>query len=208
MEKEDITSETLPDEAELTSPDEEEAVDDVTDDSEELSGDEQDAADALSLEELNSHLGKNFKDKESALKALKDTFKYVGKAGQLEKELKTVKDKAKNKKGDYITKEQYDTDMFYKDNPQYNEMRGTIDRIARADGITPSEVVETDEFKGLYEKVVGYDESQKAKSVLESNPRIGQASSKVKQSKQALQKQDFDGARNTAVEAVLETMTE
>ena len=44
----------------------------------EASGGQAAVADTLSLAELNTLLGKDFKDKATALKAVKDTFSYIG----------------------------------------------------------------------------------------------------------------------------------
>jgi hypothetical protein len=123
-------------------------------------------ADALSLNELNSYLGKNFTSKESALKSLKDTFSYVGK--------KTEDITPKIDPNQFISREQYEQDMFYSRNAEYStpEVREVIDAMAKAKGLSPKDVVASDTFKAVFSKVKGYDESQSLKSVLETNPRL------------------------------------
>lgn len=60
--------------------------------------------------------------------------------------------------------------MFYKDNPQYADanVRALIDKL----GTSPSEVVASPEFKAVFEKAKGFDDSQKLRTVLDSNPRL------------------------------------
>lgn len=126
-------------------------------------------SDSMSLSELNEYLGKDFKDKSVALKALKDTFSYVGKKKEdIEREVLSTFQQ--NDKTDKLAQEmeQMRKDMFYKDNPQYASLRDVIEKV----GGNPAEVVNQGWFKETYTKVSGYDESQKLKTVLESNPRL------------------------------------
>jgi hypothetical protein len=124
---------------------------------------------AMTLSELNQHLGKAFPTKEAALKSIADTFSYVGKKKEdIEKEFMSrapQTDPAIVKELESIRK-----DMFYKDNPQYADpnVRSLIEKL----GSNPSEVTSRPEFQTVFEKVKGYDESQKLKTVLDSNPRL------------------------------------
>lgn len=126
---------------------------------------------ALSLAEINKQLGKNFPTKEAALKAFSDTFSYVGKKKEdIEKEVR-----ASVQTDDRISKLAQELEIerkerFFDKNPQYADpaIRKLIDSL----GGNPSDVVNREEFKTVFEKVSGYDKSVKVKTVFESNPRI------------------------------------
>ena len=127
----------------------------------EPSGGQEAVADTLSLAELNQYLGKDFKDKATALKAVKDTFSFVGKkqettasatvSPELEAQVQSLKE-----------------EVFYSQHPEYSEYRSIIKKM----GGNPSEVVGTDEFKLLFEKVKVADDVQKKQSVVSSNSRV------------------------------------
>ena len=158
-------------------------------------------ADALSLNELNTVLGKTYKDKESALKSLKDTFSYVGK--------KTEDITPKIDPNQFISREQYETDMFYSRNAEYStpEVREVIDAMAKAKGISPKDVVSTDTFKAVFSKVKGYDESQSLRSVLETNPRLASTRDSFTKAAEMLQQGgNKDVAENLVARAVLESL--
>jgi hypothetical protein len=130
-----------------------------------------DQADSLSLAEINKLTGKNFPSRESALKSITDTFSYVGKkrddvAREVKAEISAsdVTDKLAREL------EEMRKERFFDRNPKYAEpsVRKLLERI----GGNPEQVVDSPEFKTLFEKVSGYDESQKLKTVLGSNPRI------------------------------------
>jgi hypothetical protein len=127
------------------------------------------AAEGLTLSELNATLGKNFPTKEAALKSFKDTYSYVGKkVDDIKREvLSDVKnDDRLNQLANELAEER--KERFYDRNPNYASLRSVIEKM----GTSPAEVVNTAEFKEIYEKISGYDESQKLKTVLESNPRL------------------------------------
>lgn len=125
------------------------------------------AVDALSLAELNSLLGREFKSKDSALKSIKDTFTFAttrltdvyAKVDESTKgELKKLNDTvaAQNK------------ELFYVQNPQYAPHRKLIDSL----GQNPGEVVNGDVFKETFNKLEEHGKTVKLKTVLESNPRL------------------------------------
>jgi hypothetical protein len=182
MEEEDITLETLPDELELGLADGGEAVSNVSE--------------SISLKELKEVLGKDFKDKESALKSVKDTYRFVGKP----------KETPKVDESKFISKEQYEQDMFYSKNGSFDkpEFRSIIDSIAKAKGISHRDVVELPEFKSIHEKVKGYDENQGLKTVLSTNPRLVASKDKLTQANEALRAGKKENAENLAVNAVME----
>lgn len=145
--------------------------DNLTDDSQsgathvEASDDKTAVANALTLAELNSTLGKDFKDKATALKSLRDTQSYVGKkidavvtAPVVDNALKSEVDSLKEQ-------------VFYASHP---ELKGH-ESIIKAMGTNPAEVVEGDAFKTYYEKAKVADEVANQKSVVSSNSRLSQS---------------------------------
>jgi hypothetical protein len=129
------------------------------------------APEGLTLAELNEHLGKQFPNRDSALKALKDTFSYVGKKKEdIEKEVR-----ASVQQNDGIERLSKELEVerrerFYDKNPQFADP--SIRKIIESTGKSPQEVVNSEEFKTVFNKVSEYDKSQKLRTVLESNPRL------------------------------------
>jgi len=157
-----------------------------------------DTVETLSLKELNEYLGKSFKDKDSALKSLKDTAAYVGrKKEDVEKAIDPER---------FISRDQYETDMFYSKNPEYETsgMRTVIDAMAKAEGKRPSDIVQADNFKAIFGKVRGYDENQSMKSVLETNPRLSSSRDKFSQAQEAMKAGNKNQAEELAVRAVMD----
>ena len=142
------------------------------------------ASDALTLAELNEHLGKQFPNKESALKAFKDTFSYVGKKKEdIEKE---VRANISNNDGlEKLAKELEveRRERFYDKNPQYADP--AVRAIIESTGKSPQEVVNSEAFKTVFSKVADYDKSQKLKTVLESNPRLASSRDNITKAKEA-----------------------
>ncbi len=129
------------------------------------------SVEALSLAEINKQLGKNFPTKESALKALSDTFSYVGKKKEdIEKEVRGAINT--DTRIDTLAKEleAERKERFFDKNPQYADP--AVRKLIETIGGNPSEVVNREEFKTVFEKVSGFDKSTKLKTVLESNPRM------------------------------------
>lgn len=183
MPEEDITLEALADESQLNSPAAEGTVSDES------------QPKALSLEEINTALGKNFKDLPTALKSVKDTYAYVGKrkediikevggnTSEIATELKTIKD-----------------NMFFDKNPEYAPYRKAMERM----GSNPVEVANSEEFKTIFEKAKGFDDSQKLKSVLVSNPRLAQTKDALTKAREATTTDERDSLVAQAVLASLE----
>lgn len=146
--QDNLTDKTLVDGAQLTSPNGGAAVDE-----------------SLSLAELNSTLGKTFKDKPTALAALKETQSWVGKkidaaAPAPDTSLKVEVDSLKEQ-------------VFYANHP---ELKGHED-IIKAMGSNPAEVTESEAFKKYLGKATVADEVAQTKSVVSSNARISQVQS-------------------------------
>lgn len=164
----------------------------------------------LTLEELNATTGKQYATKEEALKGIKETQSYVGRAGQDAKELtevkaeldliKTGETKVLEDKIAVMQQDMRDSE-FYRDNPEFGAYKDLIKQI----GGDPSKVVEEDAFKNVYEKAKAGDEAEKAKSVLQSNPRLGAATDKLAKAQEAIKDNpDSLEARGDAVGAVID----
>lgn len=183
MEEDNNTLDALSDESQLNSPDAEGTVS------------ANPAPETLTLQELNGILGKNFKDKDTALKSVKDTYSYVGKRREdiikevsstnenVVSELKTIKD-----------------NMFYDKNPEYIPYRKVMEKM----GSNPVEVANSEEFKVLFEKAKGFDDSQKLKSVLVSNPRLAQTRDDLTKAREATSQDEREALAARAVLASIE----
>jgi hypothetical protein len=198
MEPEIITDDSLPGDAHMTPSGEESAV--STKPADAGSAESPKPADALTLSEINAHLGKNFKDKDTALKALKDTFVYVGKKKEdIAKEISTEKSSAEETKKLANEVATLRKEMFYSKNPDHAANRALIEKL----GGNPEEVVNMPEYKAVFEKVKGFDENQKLKTVLESNPRIAATRDSFAKAREALKTGNKAEAERLAVEAVM-----
>lgn len=124
-------------------------------------------ADGMTLAELNQTLGKNFSDKASALKALKDTFSYVGKKTEPDDELLRAKG--------YMTKQDFEAEIFLRDNPQHAANKKILESIAKAEGVSLVDAAKTPEYSKLFESASEYEKTQSLKTVLNPNPRLQQA---------------------------------
>ena len=176
---------------------------------------------------LSEVLGKPFKDDESALKSVKDTFKYVGDVGHIKKEISRVKEttglsqeeilsrlaqadqptqSAQASVNDEVTalKQQLDEMSFYSERPDLKDYKATLNDIQSRTGQTLGEIAESESFKPLLEKARAFDESQKSKSVLESSPRLGRVKDKMTEAREAAKTGNQVGANKSAIGAVLD----
>ncbi len=122
--------------------------------------------DTLTLAELNTLLGRTYTDKESALKGIKDTYSFVGKKTDTASPTAAVNPSYASTQDVQALKE----DLFYSQNPDYKEYRKTIAMM----GANPAEVVNSEAFKILWDKVKVADDASKKKSVVSSSPRLAQ----------------------------------
>lgn len=183
--EETITPEGQADESQLNSPAPEAAVSNESN------------PENLTLSEINALLGKDFKDKATALKSVKDTYSYVGKKKE---------DIAKEMAGsnENVTKElsEIKANMFFKDNPDLAPYRAAISKM----GSNPEEVVNTPEFKLIFDKAIGNDKDQKLKSVLVSNPRLASSKDNLTKAREAANSGNTEERDRLAVRAVLDTL--
>lgn len=156
---------------------------------------------------LGKTLGKEFPDDDTALKAVKDTFNFVGKREedikkQVAEEMSTTQTVEElQRKLDDITKSQEEL-KFYAEHPEYNNDEAKT--LLRRFGNNPYEAVKDEDFKGLYEKVQKAQEIERSRSVLQPNSKLGAAADKMTKARESLEKGDDSSARNSAVGAVLD----
>ena len=193
--EENIIPGALVDDAQLTSAAAEGTVEKVITDN----------VDTLSLSELNQFLGKDFKTKDSALKAVKDTFSYVGKKKEdIEREV--LAKVSNDTKTDSLSKEleQMRIERFFDKNPDLAPFQAAYEKV----GGSPSEFFNSEVFKPIFEAAKGYNESQKLKTVLESNPRLASTRDAFSKAKE-LQAQgaNKDEVEQLIVRGVLDSMS-
>lgn len=153
----------------------------------------------LTLDQLNSELGTRYQTVDAAVKGLKETKNYVGKVGQEPKaqEVDTSK---------FVSKEQYEQDMFYAGQPKLAPYKEIINARAKELGVRPADAVANDAvLKTTLEKLSGYDETENAKSVL-MTPRLGQVTDNIAKANEAAGKGDFRTAETAATRAVIDLM--
>lgn len=153
---------------------------------------------ALTLSEINAHLGKNFPTKEAALKALKDTSVFA--VTKEEKIAERIRASLNTGDNGSMAQElaQIKESMFYKDNPEYADYRETI----KALGKNPSEVIDSPAFKQIYGDAKTGKEFKNTRTVLESNPRITEAKSSLERASEAMNAGRTDQAKELAAQAV------
>ena len=144
----------------------------------------------MTLEELNSTLGKDFKDIPTALKSLKELNSFVGKKVEpsvpdsILNELKELKE-----------------NQFYGQHPELKEHRALLAKLDK----NPEVAFATPEFQAIFTKAKGFDESQKLKTVLESNPRIASSRDNLTKAKESMNAGDKNSAEEFALKAVKDT---
>lgn len=159
---------------------------------------------------LKEATGKDFPSDEKALKSIKDTYDYVG---QLGKEIKQLKDQL-NPLGDsgkkeidpnkFVSREEFDEVTFFAKNQELATYKDILKSIAVANNKSLEEAVNLDAFKTIYEKAKSYDEVEKSKSVLLTNPRLGQVRDKMTEAREKNKSGDTVSAGRLATQAVLE----
>lgn len=151
---------------------------------------------ALTLDQLNEKLGTRYQSVETALEGLKETRNFVGKAGQATKDVSVDPEK-------FITREQYEQDVFYSRNADLEPYKDIINARAKDLGVRPADAINNDpSLKATIEKLRGYDKTESAKSVLMTNPRLGQVTDDMQKAQEASAKGDHRTAETSAVKAV------
>jgi hypothetical protein len=151
---------------------------------------------ALTLDQLNEKLGTRYQSVETALEGLKETKNFVGKVGKQQAEATVDPEK-------FITREQYEQDVFYSRNADLEPYKDIINARAKDLNVRPADAVANDaSLKLTLEKLRGYDKTESAKSVLMTNPRLGQVTDDMQRAQEASAKGDYRTAEESAVKAV------
>jgi len=183
---------------------------------------------------LSETLNKEFDSDEAALKAVKDTFSFVGKSegyakhiNRLVKEHNVTKDQARNLMDQAINNsngtpepaqeapatdagqlQQVMQDLndmkFFKSNPDLEQHESLLKEMRGNSGKTFTDIMESETFKGILTKVNTANELEKKKTVLQSNSRLGQASNKMTEAREASNTGNQKVANANAVAAVME----
>lgn len=171
-------------------------------------------AELLDLSELNQLLGKNFPTKEAAMKSIKDTFSYTGQVGQLRAQLQALQSgqqpQATAGQDSELTstvkalQTELEEQRFVTERPELKDYLPTLRELRNSTGKTLNELLNNEALRPLFEKSLAQDAVQKKRSVLESNPRLGQLRNKTQEAKDALKEGNHNLARETAVSAVLD----
>jgi hypothetical protein len=139
----------------------------------------------ITLSELNKGLGKDFKDKDTALKSLKDTQSYVAQVGTLKSQIEKLQSQSSSPQASGEIADlkaqlnNIQTENFFERNAPLKAIRTTVEAFTKAQGKTLQEVAELPEIKELLVKVSGFEQSQKMRTVLESNPRLASMQDKM-----------------------------
>lgn len=182
--------------------------------------------DAIHLAKLNEYLGKDFKDVDTALKSVKDTFSYVGKqdsarqlvrqameaTGKGETEVLTAIQKlmSDTPQGDFITKEQYAEDLFFGQKPELQAVKDIIKPLKASSeeykGMSWADFVKNDRIASIVDTFKVAEDYRSSKSVVETNPRIGSATTKLETARQAQAAGDYNTAKAAALSSIMELM--
>jgi hypothetical protein len=185
---------------------------------------------------LSKHLGKDFKTDESALKAVKDTFNFVGGVGAYRETMKVLTEKLATDEAGVIklmesiatnpqapaasagadisalqaeiaaTSRRVEELEYFKGNPEMEQFKDTLLGLAKSTGKPIAEVAKDPTLEPLFAKAKSYDEAERSRSVVHSNPRLGQVRDKMAEAKEMAKAGDYDGASNAAVNAVVDAL--
>ena len=181
---------------------------------------------------LGQVLGKQFDSDDAALKSVKDTYSFVGKAGSYQKHMKVLTQKfdtdelgvinkleSFSMENEQVTqqtagtgiasevqqlKAQLEETTFFAEHPELKEHKDLLREVRGTSGKSYTEVVEMPAFKNILEKAHAAEAMEREKSVLQSNPRLGQVRDKLSEAREAAKAGNIDVARSAAVGAVLE----
>lgn len=179
-----------------------ETVKEVPEDAPKENQTEQERKDALTLEDINKKTGRQFKDIDSFIKSYKESEKYVGtqKDQKMSEAMKKLEEKG------FVSKEQYETDMFFSKNQNYERDRKLIESLSKSEGVPVREVVDLDVYKEIATERDGYAKSRETENVLKTNPRIASSRSTMDKAQQAAKDGNSKAAAQLGIKAVMEAM--
>lgn len=153
------------------------------------------AATSVSIKDvLAQRLGKTFPTDEAALKSVEDTFAYVGKQ----------KSQPAVDPSQFVSRSEFEEATFFAAHPELNAYKPLISSVGKAAGKPLAEVIEMPDVKSVIEKARAHDEYEQSKSVLQTNPRLGQITDKMSQAREAAAAGNSEVARSSAVDAVID----
>lgn len=190
-------------------------------------------SEGLTLERLNQELGKEFKTEDDALKAIKDTNSYVGKLGKyaklgdaiaavqkthnvdedgaikiMQEQFATGEPTNQPDPNNFVSRQEFEDATFYAKHPELEASKPLIEAFRSKpenQGKPLAEVVESDEtLKSTLNDIAAGRQAEEAKSVMNSNPRLGQATDKLAKAREAAQTGNFNEADSLAVGSVLD----
>lgn len=197
-------------------------------------GGRNDSKEVTSLKDvLGESLGRTFKDDETALTAVKETFNYVGKVGkvlpvfeQLKSKMggeeavikfmeQSINNQSQNQAEVKVEAPKVDTVLAQKVETLEQTLKESLffaeqpeykpyKDLIKSFGNDPEKVIQSEVFKTTYAKLKTVDDAEKTKSVIHSNSRIGQATDKMSQAAEAAKAGNMAEAGRIAVDAVLE----
>lgn len=135
----------------------------------------------LTLAEINELLGKQYPDKTTALKSLKDMSSFAGRAAD---QLGKQNDEAVSKLQKEIDAMKLDT--FYARNPEHEANREILEALALKNNVTVEEATELDAYKEFAKGV-----KKEKRTVVESNTRQQPSDDKKKAFEEAKKTGDF-----------------
>ena len=160
----------------------------------------------VSLKDIVKELtGREYKDDEDAKKGIAETYKFVTTKMEPETPPQTPVvpqvDPALVSKVETLERQVQEAN-FFASNPEYNtpEAKALIAKF----GADPATVVADDVFQSAFKAIKATAEIEKSKSVLVSNPRLGQVQDKMTQAREALASGNQSAAEASAVSAVVD----
>lgn len=175
------------------------------------SGAGSDADEVLEVKDLVKNLtGKEFPTNEAAIKSLQDTYKWGSELSQKVKTLETENEQLKTAGAATPELAKTVADLartvqegaFYQQHPEFNTP--AIKALITDMGGNPSEVIQKDSFKAAAAALKTTSEMDASKSVLHTNPRLGQVQDTMTKAQDALKTGNDVAAGDAATQAVMD----
>lgn len=177
----------------------------------------------LSLRKIEEATGRKFATLDDALKSLKETYSYVGKAGQAEKALKkvlaafqakdiseleakvgkTTQTSSQTPSEDSALKFKIEKLAFLVEHPEAKDHLEFLTKLAKADGVSLEEAYKSNVFQEFLKAKNIADKVTKENNTLQNNKRLGVSSDKIKRLIDEVQKNPTDVNRRQLVKEYL-----
>ena len=147
-------------------------------------GDEAESVvDSLTLAEINELTGKDYKNRDSALKSITDMSKQAGKAADLEGKLREALEQPKEDAVAATPDSEVESlkqtvvslqeDSFFAQNPSHAENRDLLKALAKAENTSLIDAVNLPAYKNVMDKL---ESTPQQRTVAASNNRVAQPS--------------------------------